>query len=144
MINICLGIRLTNIWILFMFESWKYEYLKLYIALRKLILFFNHRSYWWHAFGLQNYWTKKLSREASQCQLKYNSNGESIKVVDKVRIKLGQLYVVFYILFTCYLWPSSYESVLWAIKALLWENYIFYYKVYFEYIKGAGSLNAQR
>ena len=44
-----------------------------------------------------------MLREAPQCQLKYNSKGESIKVVDKARIKLEQLYGAFYVLFIGYL-----------------------------------------
>ena len=59
---------------------------------------FLERSYWWHAFGLNIYWIKKMIPYAPQCNLKYDSKGESVQLVDKVPLKLGQLYVAFVVL----------------------------------------------
>lgn len=57
------------------------------------------RSYWWHAFGFQSYWERKMLQRAPQCQLKYNSKGESVKMVENARLKLEQFYVAFIALF---------------------------------------------
>ena len=63
---------------------------------------YNVRSTLWHSLGLQTYWRRHLQRQAPQCHLKYNSNGESVQLLDKARIKLEQLYVAFYVLFIGY------------------------------------------
>jgi len=52
---------------------------------------------------MQSYWERKLIRSAPQCMLKYNSQGESVHMVDdKARLKLGQFYVPFAALFIGY------------------------------------------
>ena len=56
----------------------------------------------YHAFGLGEYWIKKYSPSAPQCQLKYNSRGECVKIVDKGRLKLEQFYIAFAVLFGGY------------------------------------------
>jgi len=49
-----------------------------------------------------DYWIKKIFPSAPQCQLKYNSRGECVKIVDQARLKLEQFYIAFAILFGGY------------------------------------------
>jgi len=44
----------------------------------------------------------KTVPKTTQCDLKYNSNGESVKLVDRARFKLKQFYVAFAVLFAGY------------------------------------------
>ncbi len=60
------------------------------------------RSYWYHSFGLKDYWQKKMNSDAPQCLLKYDSVRESVKIVDKARLKLEQFYGAFIVLFVGY------------------------------------------
>jgi len=60
------------------------------------------RSLWFHAYGLNEYWRKKTFHVAPQCMLQYDSQGESVQLVDKARLKLEQFYVPFGALFIGY------------------------------------------
>ena len=62
----------------------------------------NGRSFWWHSLGFQSYWMKKLNPIARQCLLNYNNQGESVKPVERARLKLEQLYIPFIVLFIGY------------------------------------------
>lgn len=64
---------------------------------------FINRSLWWFAYGLQSYWERKLIHSAPRCMLKYNSQGESVQLMNnKARLKLEQFYVPFAALFIGY------------------------------------------
>jgi len=43
-----------------------------------------------------------MNPDAPQCLLKYDSVGESVKIVDKARLKLEQFYGAFIVLFVGY------------------------------------------
>jgi len=60
------------------------------------------RSYWWNSVGLQRYWMNKLMSAPRQCLLEYNNKGESVQVVERVRLKLEQFTVAFVVLFIGY------------------------------------------
>lgn len=53
------------------------------------------RSFWWHAFGLSNYWSRKLTPGAELCPLDYNSGGESVKVAELEPYQLKLFYLAF-------------------------------------------------
>ena len=60
------------------------------------------RSYLYHSMGFQRYWMQRLMPVPSQCLLQYNNQGESVQLVDGVRLKLEQFYVAFVVLFVGY------------------------------------------
>ena len=62
----------------------------------------HHRSFWWRSFGFQEYWKKKMVPRTSPCPLQYNNRGESIKFVERSRLKLEQFYVPFGVLLAGY------------------------------------------
>ena len=66
-------------------------------------LYYLDRSFWWHAYGLSNYWNRKLAPRAELCRLNYNSAGESVKVAGLEPLKLKQFYLAFLLLITGYL-----------------------------------------
>jgi len=61
------------------------------------------RSFLWHSLGLHNYWFKYYNPEATRCRLSYNSQGESVELVDQARIQLKQFYLAFLVLFIGYI-----------------------------------------
>ena len=60
------------------------------------------RSISWHSLGLHTYWVKYYIPEATRCRLSYNSQGESVELVDQARIQLKQFYLAFLVLFIGY------------------------------------------
>ena len=61
-----------------------------------------YSSLYWHGFGLQDHWKKKLVPTAPQCKLNYNINGEAVQLADLSRLKLEQFTVAFGVLFAGY------------------------------------------
>ncbi len=47
---------------------------------------------------------------AKQCRLHYNSEGESVKLIDRARIKLEQFYLAFIVLFIGYSVPLFHQG----------------------------------
>ena len=65
-------------------------------------LYFNIRSYWYHAFGFGIYWRQKMIPVPRQCLLQYNLQGEFVQLADLARLELGQFSVAFIVLFVGY------------------------------------------
>ncbi len=63
---------------------------------------FHCRSLKYNSFGFRIYWLKKTVPKTTQCDLQYNSNGESVQLVDRARLQLKQFYLAFAVLFTGY------------------------------------------
>ena len=83
-----------------LYNSFTHDYKRFYIFV--LLSVFFKRSFQFREYGLRDYWLEKTVPKTTQCDLKYNSNGEFVHLVDRARLQLKQFYLAFAVLFVGY------------------------------------------